>query len=574
MQLAALLLLACIFALLVVSLVRGPRGSDAKLLTKFDEIEGAQCRHEQYLRDEFAQSRNDYNIGAKQNREELSGSFGKLSESMQSRLTEGLDGERKQLETFSGQLLALAQVVESKLNSLRSGVDDRLSGVTTEVQTSGVTLRSELSARFKTFADDIASRLSQGAELQTQQLDTNSSATRNALSELRASVDARLLTIQNDNVSKIGQIQTDVSTRLDSATATLGGAVEALGKTLREQSELLRTSVDSKLSTIQNDSTAKLEQIRATVDEKLQSTLQQRLGDSFKLVSERLEQVHAGLGEMRALASGVGDLKKVLANIKTRGNWGEVQLESLLEQMLAPEQYGKNVQTNPDSGERVEFAVRLPGRDGDGNPLWLPIDAKFPQHDYDLLIDASERGDIEAVANASHALDATVLAEAKKIRAKYISPPHTTDFAILFVPTEGLFAELLRKPELCDRMRVEKIVLAGPTTLAALLSSLQLGFRTLAIEKRSAEVWCVLGAVKTEFEKFGNVLRQVDKKLHEASNKIGEVQTRSRALTRKLHDVQGLPETDTAAVLGLEAVVPPDKSVDEAMEEELVDVGS
>lgn len=574
MQLAALLLLACIFALLVVSLVRGPRGSDARLLTKFDDMLGAQTRCEQYLRDEVAQSRNDYNTSAKQNREELSNAFAKLTESMQSRLAEGLDGERKQLETFSGQLLALSQVVESQLNSLRSGVDDRLSGVTTEVQTSGVTVRSELSASFKIFSDDIAGRISQGAEFQKQQLDASSSVTRDALSELRASVDARLLTIQNDNASKIGQIQTEVSTKLDSATSTLGGAVEALGKTLREQSELLRTSVDSKLSAIQNDSTAKLEQIRATVDEKLQSTLQQRLGDSFKLVSERLEQVHAGLGEMRVLASGVGDLKKVLANIKTRGNWGEVQLGSLLGQMLAPEQYGENVQTNPESGERVEFAVKLPGRDGDGNPLWLPIDAKFPQHDYDMLIDASERGDIEAVATASHALDATVLAEAKKIRAKYISPPHTTDFAILFVPTEGLFAELLRKPELCDRMRVEKIVLAGPTTLAALLSSLQLGFRTLAIEKRSAEVWCVLGAVKTEFEKFGNVLRQVDKKLHEASNKIGEVQTRSRVLTRKLHDVQGLPETDTAAVLGFDAAVIPDNGVDEATEEELLDVGS
>lgn len=574
MLIAVLFLLACVVALLLVLLFRGPGTSDPKLLTKLQEIVAAQSRGEQWLRDEFAHNRNEYSTGAKQHREELSNSFDQLAQGIKDRLTTGQDSQRQQLEMFSGQLVALAQVVESKLNSLRNSVDDRLTGVTSEVQTSGATLRSELSGSFKTFSDDIGGRISQGTEFQKQQLDANSGASRNAIGELRASVDARLTMIQNDGASKIGQIQADVSTKLDSATAILSQAVDGLGKALRDEAELLRNSVDSKLSAIQNDSTAKLEQIRATVDEKLQSTLQQRLGDSFKIVSERLEQVHAGLGEMRVLASGVGDLKKVLANIKTRGNWGEVQLGSLLEQMLAPEQYGTNVQTNPESGERVEFAVKLPGRDGDGNPLWLPIDAKFPQHDYDMLIDASERGDTEAVAAASESLDATVLAEAKKIRAKYISPPQTTDFAILFVPTEGLFAELLRKPELCERMRAEKIVLAGPTTLAALLSSFQLGFRTLAIEKRSAEVWYVLGAVKTEFEKFGNVLRQVDKKLHEASNKIGEVQTRSRVLTRKLHDVQGLPETDSAAVLGLEATARPHDSADEAMEEELVDVQS
>jgi DNA recombination protein RmuC len=257
---------------------------------------------------------------------------------------------------------------------------------------------------------------------------------------------------------------------------------------------------------------------------------------------------------MRALASGVGDLKRVLMSIRARGNWGEVQVRTLLEQMLTPDQYSTNVRTNPDSNERVEFAIKLPGKDSAGDPVWLPIDSKFPHQDYERLIESAEKGDAAGILVHAASLEENICAEAKKIHEKYVNPPHTTDFAILFLPTEGLFAEILRRPGIIDRTLRERIVLAGPTTLAALLSSLQMGFRTMAIEKRSAEVWDVLGAVKTEFGKFGNALATVEKKLHEASNKLGDVRTRSRVLTRRLRDVQDLPSADAERLLQLGSV--------------------
>jgi DNA recombination protein RmuC len=257
---------------------------------------------------------------------------------------------------------------------------------------------------------------------------------------------------------------------------------------------------------------------------------------------------------MRTLASGVGDLKKVLMNIRARGNWGEVQVGNLLDQMLTPDQYSMNVRVNPDSNERVEYAIKLPGKDSAGDPVWLPIDSKFPHQDYERLIQSAENGDAAGVIAHATALEENVCAEAKKIRDKYVNPPHTTDFAILFLPTEGLFAEILRRPGIVDRTLRERIVLAGPTTLAALLSSLQMGFRTVAIERRSAEVWEVLGAVKTEFSKFGNALATVEQKLQQASNKLGDVRTRSRVLTRKLRDVQDLPGADSERLLQLSSL--------------------
>lgn len=335
-------------------------------------------------------------------------------------------------------------------------------------------------------------------------------------------------------------------------TNSLTGALDALSRRTTDAAETLKNSVENKLSSIQNDNGTRLEEIRRTVDEKLHSTLEQRLGESFRIVSERLEQVHAGLGEMRNLASGVGDLKKVLTNIRARGSFGEWLLGNLLEEILTPDQYSSNVRTNPDSNERVEYAVKLPGKDSSGDPVWLPIDSKFPKEDYERLIDAVESGDLSGIAINSEALDDTVCTEAARIHSKYINPPHTTDFAILFLPTEGLFAEVLRRPGVCDRALRERVVLAGPTTLAALLSSLQMGFRTVAIEKRSAEVWEVLGTVKAEFTKFGNALATVEKKLTEASNKLGEVRTRSRVLTKKLRDVQDLPSADSERLLRLE----------------------
>ena len=325
----------------------------------------------------------------------------------------------------------------------------------------------------------------------------------------------------------------------------LSQALDRLTQRNTQGFEQLRHTVEARLAAIQNDNASRLEAMRQTVDEKLHATLEQRLGDSFRLVSERLERVHKGLGEMHSLAAGVGDLKKVLTNVKTRGTWGEVQLGSLLEQLLTREQYAQNVATRPGSSERVEFAVSLPGQRGDagnGRPVWLPIDAKFPLEDYQRLIEAQDRADPLAVESAAHALEMRLRDEAKKIRDKYVEPPHTTDFAILYLPTEGLYAEALRRTGLSEALQRDyRISLAGPTTLSALLNSLQLGFRTLAIEQRSSEVWAVLGAVKTEFGKFGDVLEATRKKLEQATRSIESAGVRTRQIERKLKNVEALP---------------------------------
>ena len=338
--------------------------------------------------------------------------------------------------------------------------------------------------------------------------------------------------------------------QLDAFRAQLAQLAEANERRLTE----IRQAVEQRLASLQEGNEKKLDQMRATVDEKLHATLEQRLGESFKQVADRLEQVHKGLGEMQTLARDVGSLNRVLTNVKTRGIFGETQLAGLLEQVFTPEQYAVNVATVPGSSERVEFAIRLPGQRGPeaggGAPLWLPIDAKFPREDYERLLDAQERADPAAVEAAAKAIESRLRAEARSIRDKYLSPPHTTDFAILFVPTEGLYAEALRRPGLLEALQREfKVMLAGPTTLLATLTSLQMGFRTLALEKRSAEVWEVLGAVKTEFGKFGEVLARTKKKLAEASDTIDAASVRTRAMERRLRDVESLPEPRVAELL-------------------------
>ena len=325
----------------------------------------------------------------------------------------------------------------------------------------------------------------------------------------------------------------------------------AVARLNEEKIEAMRLTMDKQLRSLQKDNTYQLEQMRATVDEKLQNTLEKRLGESFRQVSERLEQVYKGLGEMRSLASGVGDLKKVLTNVKTRGTWGEIRLSHILEQILTPDQYGTNVATKKNSGDRVEFAIKLPGQAVENNEtVWLPIDSKFPQEDYQRLRDAQEAADKEQADKFAHSLELHIKAEAKFIKEKYLDPPYTTDFGILFLPVEGLYAEVLRRPGLCDSLQRDyRIVVAGPTTLAALLNSLQLGFRTLAIEKRSSEVWELLGVVKTEFGKFGDVLAKTKKKLQEASNTIDKAEVRTRAIERKLRDVQKIPSDDPVRLI-------------------------
>lgn len=331
--------------------------------------------------------------------------------------------------------------------------------------------------------------------------------------------------------------------------------LQALTQSNEQRLDKLRETVEERLQQLQADNNNKLEQMRATVDEKLQATLEQRLGESFKLVSDRLEQVQRGLGEMQTLAAGVGDLKRVLSNVKTRGIWGEIQLGNLLEQIMTPEQYAQNVATKAGSSERVEFAIKLPGHDDQGTSVWLPIDAKFPQEDYQRLLDAQDQANAVLAEEAGKALELRIKSEAKDIHNKYIAPPETTDFALMFLPVEGLYAEVLRRPGLCEGlMRDYRVVVTGPTTLAALLNSLQMGFRTLAIEQRSSEVWALLGAVKTEFGKFGDILDKTRKKLIEASNTIETASRKSRTIERKLKGVEQLPTAVAADMLSLDEI--------------------
>ena len=333
---------------------------------------------------------------------------------------------------------------------------------------------------------------------------------------------------------------------------TLQVRLEKLNETTERRLDAVRLTLEGRLQDLQKDNSAKLELMRATVDEKLQSTLEARLGESFRLVSERLEQVQRGLGEMQSLATGVGDLKRVLGNVKTRGIFGEVQLAAILEQMLTIEQYAANVATNPNSNERVEFAIKLPGQGASADtPSWLPIDAKFPREDYERLLDAQERADVDAANLAAAALERRIREEAKNISGKYVAPPHTADFAIMFLPTEGLYAEVLRRPGLVENLQREhRVVVAGPTTLSAILNSLRMGFRTLAIEKRSSEVWQVLGAVRTEFGKFGTVLDKVRKQIDTVGNTLETTSRRSRAIERKLRGVEAATDSDTQRLLG------------------------
>jgi len=322
----------------------------------------------------------------------------------------------------------------------------------------------------------------------------------------------------------------------------------------------VRQTVEQRLQSLQTENAAKLDEMRRIVDEKLHATLRERLGESFRQVSDRLEAVHKGLGEMQALAAGVGDLKRVLTNVKTRGTWGEVQLARLIEDVMTPDQYARNVKPVPGSDAMVEFAIRLPGR-GDDNgpdsaPLWMPIDAKFPKEEYERLLAAVDVADVDAERAASTALARAVETQARQIAGKYVAPPHTTDFAIMFLPSESLYAEVLRRPGLLDRLQALRVIAVGPVNLAATLSSLQMGFRTLAIEKQSSEVWQVLRAVKTEFGKFGDSLAQVKKSLETASNRIGQTEVRTRVMLRNLRAVEALPGAEDDADAGLEPGLP------------------
>jgi len=410
--------------------------------------------------------------------------------------------------------------------------------------------RTEQSGGFSQFQQTLAAQFSSMTTVQAGKIDGFAQ---------------QLVKLTDTNAQQLDAVRQSLQLQAQQARDEQGSTLKRFGDTLTQQLVQMteandrrfaevRATIEQRLKDIEANNATKLEEMRRTVDEKLHATLEQRLGESFKLVSDRLEQVHRGLGEMQTLAAGVGDLKKVLTNVKTRGTWGEVQLEALLEQMLTADQYAKNIATVPKSAERVEFAIKLPGRSsvhGVDVPVWLPIDAKFPREDYERLIDAQERADPVAVEEASRALEARIRAEARTISEKYVAPPHTTDFALLFLPTEGLYAEVLRRPGLTDLLQRDyRVTVAGPTTLTALLNSLQMGFRTLAIEQRSSEVWQVLGAVKTEFGQFGDVLARTKAQLETVTRSIEKAEVRTRAMNRKLRDVEALPGEEAKELLG------------------------
>ena len=403
---------------------------------------------------------------------------------------------------------------------LREGNDKIEREVRREIVDNGRANRQELSTSFATFQQTLTQQSAEAIRIQNTQIDAFGQQLALLQKTLSDTLVMQLQSVSESNARRMGEV---------------------------------RETLEKQLAQLQATNSAKLDEMRKTVDEKLQTTLETRLGESFKQVADRLEQVHKGLGEMQTLAQGVGDLKHLLTNVKTRGIFGEAQLSALLEQVFTVDQYAAQVATQPGSKNTVDFAIRLPGRSDSGAPLWLPIDAKFPNEDYERLLDAQARADVQAAEAAGKALEIRIRLEARSISEKYIAPPHTTDFAILFLPTEGLYAEVLRRPGLMESLsRDHRITLAGPTTLLAMLNSLQMGFRTLALEKRSSEVWQVLGAVKTEFGKFGDVLAKIKSNAETMLNTVSSAEQRSRVMGKALRNVEALPELDSARLLPLD----------------------
>ncbi len=379
--------------------------------------------------------------------------------------------------------------------------------------------------------------------------------------ELRYAISESSRSDRQELSQNMAQLQQTLTEQLTLMQGTLNTQLQALGEGNARRMGEVRDTLDKQLQQLQQSNTAKLDEMRQTVDEKLQTTLEARLSESFKQVAERLEQVHQGLGHMKTLAQGVGDLQRVLSNVKTRGIFGEVQLEALLEQVLTIEQYGKQIETKPRSNQRVDFAIKLPGRSDDGSSVWLPIDAKFPREDYERLLDAQERADPLAAEASAKAMESRIRSEAKSIAESYLAPPHTTDFAILFLPVEGLYAEVLRRPGLMDSLQRDyRVTLAGPTTLLAILNSLHMGFRTLALEKQASEVWKVLGAVKTEFDRYGEWVAKVREQVQKAADTLDRADTRSKQMRRVLKSVEALPEAEALARLPLDVTGSADTS--------------
>lgn len=489
------------------------------------------------LREETARNREEATNQAVSLRQEVATSLLSLRQDLVQVMERASGAQETQLNKFANSLEVFRKIMEGQLDKFRA-----------EEAENARQARQELNEGLARLGEVQAATLTQLASAQQERL----TALAERLDALTRNQETRL-------EAQRQALEGGLAAGRAEMAQTLKALSEAQGQSLAQvKAELaaIASTVQASLEKLTAENAAKLEQMRQTVDEKLQGTLDKRLGESFGLVSRQLEMVHKSVGEMQGLASGVGDLKRMLSNVKTRGTWGEVQLGSLLDEVFIAEQVAKNVEIRPGSGQRVEFAIRLPGPTGD-NDLLLPIDAKFPQEDYERLLDAAERADALAEEAAIKALEARVRGFAKDICDKYVCPPHSTDFAIMYLPTEGLYAEVLRRPGLAETLwRDYRVQAAGPTTLASILNSLKLGFRTLAIQKRSSEVWQVLGAVKTEFARYGEVLDKVRKKLQEAEGHIDKVAVRKRVIDRRLKEVQTLPEAQAAGLLGMEGSAP------------------
>jgi DNA recombination protein RmuC len=505
------------------------------------------------IKEEIGQGRSESGRMLIEQRREITDSFKELSAGLMQRISDAHCAQGRQIDALSAlfsdfsrssqeQLVRSGNQAAENFQALRGEVVATLTKIS---ESTNKTLK-DLSSAEKAQLDAFSTQLTELTRSTTGSLDAMRLQASESAKELRQEIVRTLTGISETTAMNMGELGKTQKSQLDA----IASAMTQLSESNVAKLESVRSTVEAKLKLLQDDNAKQLENMRQTVDEKLQGTLEKRLGESFRQVSERLEQVHKGLGEMQNLATGVGDLKKVLTNVKTRGTWGEIQLGALLEQVLSAEQFVRNASTR-EGAERVEFAIKLPGQDSEA-PVLLPIDAKFPVEDYQRLLDAQERADTDGIETAGKQLEIRVKACARDIRDKYVNPPVSTDFGILFLPIEGLFAEVIRRPGLAETIQREcRVVIAGPTTLWSILNSLQMGFRTLAIQKRSSEVWTLLGAVKTEWTKYGEVLDAVQKRIHQASETIEKAKVRTRAIGRKLRSVQELPIEAASTLLSL-----------------------
>ncbi len=502
--LAAIFVLAVLNIALTAGLWLAARNARPQAFDeRFGSLEKGLERTERLVREEMARNREEAAAQAHRSREETARTLNDISAQLSARLSDNTTWQKNLFDVFSAKLDTLIQTNADKMEKIRETVENRLVLLQQSAERSAAASREEIAKSLKDVSTALLEHLKAQADRQEKQL------------------------------------------------ALLAANLQSLTDRTSQEVQTVRSTIEVHLKEIQKSNEQKLDEMRKTVDEKLHDTLERRLGESFQQVSERLESVYKSLGEMHTLALGVGDLKRVLANIKTRGGWGEIQLGTLLEQLLSPDQYEANVAPIPNRDQRVEFAVKLPGKDEGAPPVWLPIDAKFPLEDYQRLLEAQDAADPPRIEEAARALERRVRSQAREIGEKYICEPYTTNFAIMFLPIEGLYAEVLRRPGLVDTIQREsRVIVMGPTTLGAILNALQMGFRTLAIEKRSSEVWKVLGAVKTEFGKFGVILDKVEKKLHEAGETVSKARQRTRVMGRTLKDIEALPAEETVQLLG------------------------